>query len=550
MAEMSQKDKDALSAAGKAWTEANARGDKAGMDAAHKQAESIRNNYGYSGGSDGSQKIPTSSSGGNKEIRDTSGGSSSSGVKKTVTAQESGYQAKGDWSGDKSLPEDVQAELRKYGEAYNNATSDEERQAAHDGAEAIRAKYGYSGGTDGSENIRKPQQPELNFTGTVPDFTGLLNSWMDASRLQQENKIDYTVSQGIKELERAKEDAETQFQTQQNQTDIDEAKALDNQALYAEARGDRGGIGQAQYSQIQAQAMENRRQINSARTKLATDTARQIADLRAQGEFQKADALLQLTQNYLSQLIELQKWGAEYSLNVAQFQAQLDQWQQEFELSVGDLMGVYKGQQTLAARKQEQQWLAESGMAALAVGVKPSAEQQAAMGYTDAQIEGALAQYKLEQQMKLASSKSSGGSRSSSSSGDGTLESENQDIYTELFNAGIRDADRAYAYLIQKKYASGAAEKIADAYEAGIYDELKRASLRDEAGIEDVNRKQALYQSLGKEAKQIVSNIQRGNSRSGNAGLSQAWADRLDNYLKQGKITDKELDTILTLLGY
>ena len=45
---MTKKDQDALAAAGKAWTEANARGDKAGMEAAHKQAESIRGGYGYS----------------------------------------------------------------------------------------------------------------------------------------------------------------------------------------------------------------------------------------------------------------------------------------------------------------------------------------------------------------------------------------------------------------------------------------------------------------------------------------------------------------------
>ena len=56
---MSQKDKEALDAAGAAYNEAAARGDKAGMEAAHAQAESIRNNYGYSGGADGSQYIPT-----------------------------------------------------------------------------------------------------------------------------------------------------------------------------------------------------------------------------------------------------------------------------------------------------------------------------------------------------------------------------------------------------------------------------------------------------------------------------------------------------------
>ena len=59
MVGMSDLDKAALEAAGQSWNNANAAGDRAGMDAAHRQAESIRNKYGYSGGSDGSQYIPT-----------------------------------------------------------------------------------------------------------------------------------------------------------------------------------------------------------------------------------------------------------------------------------------------------------------------------------------------------------------------------------------------------------------------------------------------------------------------------------------------------------
>ena len=58
MAGMSDLDRAALDAAKASWNKAYAAGDRAGMDAAHKQAESIRGNYGYSGGDDGSQYIP------------------------------------------------------------------------------------------------------------------------------------------------------------------------------------------------------------------------------------------------------------------------------------------------------------------------------------------------------------------------------------------------------------------------------------------------------------------------------------------------------------
>ena len=43
------------------WNAAKAKGDKAGMDKAHAAAESIRNQAGYSGGSDGSKYNPTTS---------------------------------------------------------------------------------------------------------------------------------------------------------------------------------------------------------------------------------------------------------------------------------------------------------------------------------------------------------------------------------------------------------------------------------------------------------------------------------------------------------
>lgn len=69
---MSAKDQAELEAAGKAWNEANAAGDKAGMDAAHKWAESIRDKYGYSGGNDGSGYIPLGTNSYKKLMTDAS----------------------------------------------------------------------------------------------------------------------------------------------------------------------------------------------------------------------------------------------------------------------------------------------------------------------------------------------------------------------------------------------------------------------------------------------------------------------------------------------
>lgn len=344
-------------------------------------------------------------------------------------------------------PED-QAALNAAGEAYNKATTDEERVKAHADAEAIRAKYKYSGGADGRQKIAtnnteeqarqqsyadvvteankvgntglanaanaaiqstqtavKPIQQQAQgvqqLTAQVPDFTGLLDAWMNSAKEQQNAAIDYATNKGVEELERAEADAQAEFDTQQNQINIDEAKALDNQALYAEARGDKGGIGQAQFGQIQATAMTNRRAVNSARTKLSTDTARAVADLRAQGEFEKADAILQLTQTYLGQLIELQQWGAEYALSVDQFNIQLQQWQSEYNMEMQKYLSSleqWDKEFKYTVSQNELNQLIEQGNAMLAAGIRPSASQQKAMGYTDAQIDSYLAQYKLEQE--------------------------------------------------------------------------------------------------------------------------------------------------------
>ena len=59
---MTDEDNKKIENAKKKWSEANAAGDKAGMETAHKEAEAVRANYGYSGGVDGSQKISTSDS--------------------------------------------------------------------------------------------------------------------------------------------------------------------------------------------------------------------------------------------------------------------------------------------------------------------------------------------------------------------------------------------------------------------------------------------------------------------------------------------------------
>lgn len=244
----------------------------------------------------------------------------------------------------------------------------------------------------------------------------LTNQWAAAAGQQAEAKIDYGVKRGVNELQRAQEDAQPQFQQQRNQTDIDAARAKDNSALYSEVRGDKGGIGKAQYDAIQAAALKNHQTINAAQTKLATDTARQIADLRAQGEFDKADALLQIAQQQLQQMISLEQWGATYTMSRVELEEELRRAEQNYQIQRAQLTGVFEGNPTFSAAQYQEGKASDVAKMLLSAGIVPSDSQLAAMGMTADQARQ-LAQIYAAQ--RSFSSGGSGGGRGRGSGGGG-----------------------------------------------------------------------------------------------------------------------------------
>ena len=396
------------------------------------------------------------------------------------------------------------------------------------------AQKAYGGGKTSVENVQSPVtggNVNLNAgvnpgSGTAGGYGGsmqnYLDQWYQSAQQQQQNTVDFGTNQAILELLRAQQDAEAQYQEQRNQIAIDEAKAKDNQALYAEQRGDKGGIGAAQYDAIMNTAAQNRLQVNSAQTKLATDTSRQIADLRAQGEYEKADALLTLSQQYLSQLMSLEQWAAEYNLSVAQFNASLQQWQAEFDLKVADLLGSYNGQQTLSAKEfalNQQQYqdslkadqekkLASAGEILLAAGIMPSASQLAAMGMTETDAQSYITAQKVA--AATAKGKSGGGS---TGSGDGS----SQD-YDGLMTAA-RSAPDAKSFIANnyKKYGFTSS--------TGLYDYYNNTWLPDNQTADTLDPDK-VNNPHGSKMVQI---------KKGNSYTYMTWASAAD-WIDKGKI--------------
>lgn len=332
-------------------------------------------------------------------------------------------------------------------------------QAAHDAAEAIRAQAGYSGGADGGGYtvVQRPQTQQVQQTtpsagagagsGTGSGTGGnsqksLLDQWKQAAIDQSNSQIDYAVQQAVTELERALADAQPQFKEQAESVAKEEMQGRDNAALYAEARGDKGGIGQSQYNEIMAAAAQNRLAVQQAQTKLSTDTARQIADLRAQGEFEKADKVLEITQQYLSQLISLEQWAAEFGLTQQQFQASLDQWQAEYDLAL-------RQYDDSLAQTQSGQY-ADMGSALLSAGIMPTGEQLTAMGMTESQAQ----EYIMQMQLEAAQKGQTG-------SGDGE-DAQVGDVYTWLAAQGAVDYGTAYQLLRNAGYGTTDAKAYAE----------------------------------------------------------------------------------------
>ena len=170
------------------------------------------------------------------------------------------------------------------------------------------------------------------------DATGTLEQWQQSAMAQAAAARDHAVDQAVQSLLLAQQEAEAEYQTRRDQIAKEELNALDNSALYAETRGDRGGIGRSQYDYIQAQADANRQAVAAAQTQLATDTTRQIAQLRAQGEFEKADEMMEISQIYLLKLLDLEQWAAEYELNTKQFEESVRQWELEYQLKLANAM--------------------------------------------------------------------------------------------------------------------------------------------------------------------------------------------------------------------
>lgn len=146
-------------------------------------------------------------------------------------------------------------------------------------------------------------------TTTYPnqsDLSPMINQLYDAADQQIRTNVNYETQQAADQLRRALQDAQGSYEDAIARQLIETKKARDAQALRNQVNGDRGGIGSAQVDSIVNTGAKNREAIAAQQRQLSTDTARQLADLRAQGKYEEANQLLQSAQQRLAALYEEQ----------------------------------------------------------------------------------------------------------------------------------------------------------------------------------------------------------------------------------------------------
>lgn len=315
-----------------------------------------------------------------------SGGGSSSGGAYTPLGSHNDQTIK-----DTSVEDSAQmaAIKKRYSEAQARGDT-AAMKSAHADAEALRAQYGYSGGSDGSDYIGKGY-----VSGNVlgKQMSNQLNSGFDAYKkymedaaAQQQAALKAKVDSAVASLNGQKYDVKKQ--TEANNATAEKAymQSIKPGGSNAETLAANGLLtsGLTESSQISAgNAYQNALNSNATtQTETLAKIEQAITQAQLTGDIEAANALANLYK-------EIAAKGYENTQNIVA----ANQWGQQFGLSQAELTGTYNGTQTLAMRqyelqKQQVQQELEAGKIDMETARKQIEYINAQIAYMQAQTTG------------------------------------------------------------------------------------------------------------------------------------------------------------------
>lgn len=224
--------------------------------------------------------------------------------------------------------------------------------SAHADAEALRAQYGYSGGSDGSDYIGKGY-----VSGNVlgKQMSNQLNSGFDAYKkymedaaAQQQAALKAKVDSAVASLNGQKYDVKKQTEANNAAAEKAYMQSIKPGGSNAETLAANGLLtsGLTESSQISAgNAYQNALNSNATtQTETLAKIEQAITQAQLTGDIEAANALANLYK-------EIAAKGYENTQNIVA----ANQWGQQFGLSQAEQTGTYNGQATLAAQQLEMQ---------------------------------------------------------------------------------------------------------------------------------------------------------------------------------------------------
>lgn len=191
------------------------------------------------------------------------------------------------------------------------------------------------------------EQKDEAAASNTKSYADMISQQYDSYVQQKQNNIDYQTRIQQEKAARAYEDAIGNYQKQYRDATAKMYQGMDNQALVSDVSGQYGGMATASVADIQAAYQQQRQQLSLQQQKLALDTAREVEDLRKQGEFDKADALLQARQLEAQQLyddavrVDENRWSnQQYQTALDREDAEILREQQNSDLDYQRSMGM------------------------------------------------------------------------------------------------------------------------------------------------------------------------------------------------------------------
>lgn len=290
----------------------------------------------------------TGGSGGSSSGGSSSGGGSSGSGTYTPLGSHNDQTIK-----DTSVEDSAQmaAIKKRYAEAQARGDT-AAMKSAHADAEALRAQYGYSGGSDGSDYIGKGY-----VSGNVlgKQMSNQLNSGFDAYKkymedaaAQQQAALKAKVDSAVASLNGQKNDVKKQTEANNAAAEKAYMQSIKPGGSNAETLAANGLLtsGLTESSQISAgNAYQNALNSNATtQTETLAKIEQAITQAQLTGDIEAANALANLYK-------EIAAKGYENTQNIVA----ANQWGQQFGLSQAEQTGTYNGTATLAAQQLEMQ---------------------------------------------------------------------------------------------------------------------------------------------------------------------------------------------------